>query len=307
MSIAPNYHQTVLSCKKIFTARGLVKSPPDGENMDMADEDKEIRIHNASLLIKLKAAGSLTEFAKLTGKLQSYWSDVMRNEKSFGPKAGRMLENKLQLPKGWIEVDRRHVQSLDGPDQDHSAEITKPSTHLEFRPWAFSPNPRDDGRLMEALEPPSLSGNFPVRSWDGHEGLPQGFVAVPRLRMSLSMGTGKIMFEAEEHEEGNAFRADWLATMCLKPGSCFMAKVEGASMEPKLEEGESVLIDRAQTLIIDRKIYAVSYDGKIYCKRLFKAGGEVIMRSDNFEFPEIRAPAEEVQIIGRVVWHAGNC
>jgi transcriptional regulator with XRE-family HTH domain len=152
---------------------------------------------------------------------------------------------------------------------------------------------------------PTLSGSAPVIAWSDAEGPPSGMVTVPRLRMSLSMGTGKIMFEVEEHEEGSAFRADWLASMCLKPGSCFMAKVEGSSMEPKLEEGESVLIDRAQVNIIDRKIYAISYDGKIYCKRLFKAGAEVIMRSDNSEFPEIRAQAEEVQIIGRVVWHAG--
>ncbi len=78
-------------------------------------------------------------------------------------------------------------------------------------------------------------------------------------------------------------------------------------MEPKLEDSESVLVARAQALIPDRKIYTISYDGKIYCKCLFKAGGEIIMRSDNPDFPEIPAPQEAVEIIGRVVWHGGLC
>ncbi|QQD71914.1 S24 family peptidase [Acidithiobacillus ferrivorans] len=199
--------------------------------------------------------------------LSGFQGSKDRRPRSLGDVAAGRIEKGLGKPANWM-------------DQDHSAPMSGTA--------------------------PTLSGNAPVIAWSDAEGPPPGMVTVPRLRMSLSMGTGKIMFETEEHEEGNAFRADWLASMCLKPGSCFMAKVEGASMEPKLEEGESVLIDRAQTLIIDRKIYAISYDGKIYCKRLFKAGIEVIMRSDNSEFPEIRAAAEEVQIIGRVVWHAGS-
>jgi phage repressor protein C with HTH and peptisase S24 domain len=155
-------------------------------------------------------------------------------------------------------------------------------------------------------EPASLSGSSPILSWSNADTLPEGFRVVPRYRMAFSMGDGRVMFEVQEYEDGDAFRSNWLSNMGIKPDSCFIAKVEGSSMEPKLEEGESVLVDRAQTRVIDRKIYAVCYDGQIYCKRLFKAGNEIIMRSDNLAYPEIRAQAEDVEIIGRIVWHAGK-
>lgn len=161
------------------------------------------------------------------------------------------------------------------------------------------------GIRQKHTEPVSLSGSSQVLSWSDADTLPEGFCVVPRYRMAFSMGDGRVMFEVQKYEDGDAFRSGWLATMCLKPDSCFVAKVEGISMEPKLEEGESILVDRSQTTIIDRKIYAICYDGQIYCKRLFKAGNEIIMRSDNAAYPEIRAQAEDVEIIGRVVWHAG--
>ena len=178
MSIALSYHQTVFICKRVFTVQGLVTGAPDGENRLMTDEDKEIRIHNASLLIKLKAGGSLTEFAKMTGKLQSYWSDVLRHEKSFGPKAGRMLENTFQLPKGWIELDRRQLQSLDESEQDQDHSVA-PEARAVLHPGTFDQNvaPYAPSTPKRPVMAKVIAGNFreavPARTpddepWEEH-------------------------------------------------------------------------------------------------------------------------------------------
>lgn len=84
-------------------------------------------------------------------------------------------------------------------------------------------------------------------------------------------------------------------------------------MEPRIHDGDSLLIDTAQRDIIDGKVYAMAWgdDQELKVKRLYKLpGGGLLIRSDNRErYPEISvdvAAKSTVSIIGRVVLVSGD-
>ena len=78
--------------------------------------------------------------------------------------------------------------------------------------------------------------------------------------------------------------------------------VDGESMEPTLQDGSIVFIDRTQTNINKDGIYIASTTAGLFIKRIRqRADGMVELISDNKAYsPEILL-ADEVKIVGRVV------
>jgi phage repressor protein C with HTH and peptisase S24 domain len=78
--------------------------------------------------------------------------------------------------------------------------------------------------------------------------------------------------------------------------------VDGESMEPTLQDGSIVFIDRTQTNISKDGIYIASTTAGLFIKRIRqRADGMVELISDNKAYsPEIML-ADEVTIVGRVV------
>jgi len=78
--------------------------------------------------------------------------------------------------------------------------------------------------------------------------------------------------------------------------------VDGESMEPTLQDGSIVFIDRTKTNISKDGIYIASTTAGLFIKRIRqRADGMVELISDNKNYsPEIML-ADEVQIVGRVV------
>lgn len=127
--------------------------------------------------------------------------------------------------------------------------------------------------------------------------------------VGLSAGGGSNMPEYVETKNTVVFDANWLATNNLKQKNLFITKVRGDSMTERLNDGDSVMIDKSQTNIIDGKIYAiiVGGDAKIKrLKRLFDMSVEIISDNDMYKIEII--PADELDylhIIGRVVHFSG--
>ena len=78
--------------------------------------------------------------------------------------------------------------------------------------------------------------------------------------------------------------------------------VDGESMEPTLQDGSIVFIDRTQTHISKDGIYIASTTAGLFIKRIRqRADGMIELISDNKVYsPEIML-ADEVKIVGRVV------
>ena len=78
--------------------------------------------------------------------------------------------------------------------------------------------------------------------------------------------------------------------------------VDGDSMEPTLQDGSIVFIDRSQTNINRDGIYIATTTAGLFIKRIrLRADGMVELISDNKAYsPETMLP-EEIQIVGRVI------
>lgn len=94
----------------------------------------------------------------------------------------------------------------------------------------------------------------------------------------------------------------------LTPEQLSVIRVDGDSMEPVLEAGDTVLIDHTRTQIEGEGIYIIRLDDHLYAKRLQRSFDGVSIISENPAYREISVPRDrlqELEIIGRAVWAAG--
>ncbi len=78
--------------------------------------------------------------------------------------------------------------------------------------------------------------------------------------------------------------------------------VDGESMEPTLQDGSIVFVDREQTNINKNGIFIASTTGGLFIKRIQqRADGMIELISDNSMYPPQAIHPEEVTIVGKVV------
>ncbi|HSV48342.1 MAG TPA: S24 family peptidase [Ramlibacter sp.] len=154
----------------------------------------------------------------------------------------------------------------------------------------------------------------PIKTWEYEGGLPSGeYALVPRLEVKLSAGPGSGVSQIEmgfDRGQLRAYSAEWIRRNRFKPNKLRVMKATGRSMEPTVFDGDDLLVNLADTEIVDGKTYALWYEGGERVKRLYRLpGGGLRIRSDNMaDFPEIVLGPEyagHVRIIGRVVDRSG--
>lgn len=154
------------------------------------------------------------------------------------------------------------------------------------------------------------SGLSQIATWERVEDLPEDtFALVPRIAISLSAGNG-IVAEGEGELPPLAFRKDWLASKNITSRSNLRTcAVKGDSMEPFLQNGDTVLIDLGQNTIIDNKVYAIEHSGEVRIKRLSRTfSGGMLIRSDNSRYPDEQLTPEQaaqLRVIGACCWRGG--
>lgn len=136
---------------------------------------------------------------------------------------------------------------------------------------------------------------------------PEAYVWIDRFDLKLSAGNGNAQWVIKE-KDPISFRRGWFAQRRLVPEHCKAMYVRGRSMEPVLNDWDTVLIDTDDREVIDGEVYAVIYRGSLYIKTLERMGGGVRLKSENPAFDPIDVPEQELgnlQVIGRKVWRAG--
>ena len=98
------------------------------------------------------------------------------------------------------------------------------------------------------------------------------------------------------------FRNDWLDRHAIDPKQCNIIRVQGASMEPTLPDGCSILVDRKRREPHEGQIYVMRTEEGLVVKRLGKdEKGRWLVVSDNPDWPP--APLlYGTDIIGEVRW-----
>lgn len=132
----------------------------------------------------------------------------------------------------------------------------------------------------------------------------QDFPAVRRVRLKLQAGMTGFIVEADTEDAAPiVFRKEWFTRNGYKPERLIAVRVHGASMEPGLFEGDTVVINTSQVEPTDGDVYAVNYEGECVIKRTIRDGGQWWLCSDNSD--SARYPRKiangNTEIIGKVV------
>lgn len=130
-------------------------------------------------------------------------------------------------------------------------------------------------------------------------------IRVPMVEARLSAGHGSLLVSGEV-ERSYAFRSDFLLRKG-NPNSMVMMRVSGDSMQPEIMDNDVVLLDQSKTEIKAGRIFAVGFDDAIYCKRIDRVPGKIILKSVNPAYEPLEIDvrgqeADEFRVIGQVIW-----
>ena len=165
------------------------------------------------------------------------------------------------------------------------------------------------GDLHHAERPPRRKGTgAKKRRRQEMEPGPVPLAAVPEVDVEASTGPGTLA------DEFVAERARWFLPEGMiryeggaNPGAIRVLRVRGESMEPELSEGDRLLIDTARRVPETGEMF-VLWDGSgLVVKRVEHVnddGGapELRLKSANPDYNDYTVLAEDVHIVGKVLW-----
>jgi phage repressor protein C with HTH and peptisase S24 domain len=133
----------------------------------------------------------------------------------------------------------------------------------------------------------------------------QEYIEIPHFDVRVAAGHGAINTQ-EEQLRPLAFRTDWLKSRNLSTKDLVVVDVCGDSMEPYLEDGDLVLVDRSQVEIASGKTYVLQIDGHLLVKNLqLLPQGLVQVASFNQGFPpyqiDMANESLNMAVVGRVI------
>ena len=167
--------------------------------------------------------------------------------------------------------------------------------------------------LLHGVGEPGAGRPQQIIEWEDPEDLPPSrFCLIPRKKVSLACGDGMHVVVEPEDAPPLAFSSAWIRKIGLKKENAVLAEARGASMAPRIADGDLLLVDMGRKSVSEGQVYALRYGDDLKVKRLFRRyDGALILVSDADEYPDetIDPSALEqgwVEIIGKVVWVAGQ-
>lgn len=128
---------------------------------------------------------------------------------------------------------------------------------------------------------------------------------IRKVRLRLEAGVSGYAVESEEGEGVPIFfRNDWLRDRGYKASNLVAVKVRGGSMETSLYDGDTVVLNTAETEPKDGEVFAVNYEGEAVIKRMARDGGLWWLTSDNLDqrrYPRKQCDNHSCIVIGRVI------
>jgi phage repressor protein C with HTH and peptisase S24 domain len=130
------------------------------------------------------------------------------------------------------------------------------------------------------------------------------FALIPGYNVQISAGNG-LESEQEQVTRKLAFRHKWLKFKGLKEKDLVLVFTKGDSMEPTISDNNTLMIDTSQQELQDGHIYVIRTNNHLVVKRIQNTLNGFILISDNKEYERVDITydeAEDLQVIGRVVW-----
>ncbi|MDR2309044.1 MAG: helix-turn-helix domain-containing protein [Paucimonas sp.] len=150
-----------------------------------------------------------------------------------------------------------------------------------------------------------------MRVWDESTPLADDEIYVPLLReVELSAGSGRFAIEEQPTSKLRFSKQD-LRANGVQFSNAKCVSVTGSSMLPVLRDGATVGVNVGKnqlTDIVDGEMYAISHNGQLRIKQVFRLPSGLRMRSFNrddypdedYSFQQLQD--EQISILGHVFW-----
>lgn len=130
------------------------------------------------------------------------------------------------------------------------------------------------------------------------------YPAIRRVHFKLSAGASGFGVDYEGEDAAPiVFRREWYERNGYQPGKLLAVRVSNGSMEPGLYDGDTVVVNTADTTPTDGAVFAVNYEGEMVIKRLVRDSGQWWLASDNPDqrrYPR-KVCDEHAFLLGRIV------
>jgi phage repressor protein C with HTH and peptisase S24 domain len=138
---------------------------------------------------------------------------------------------------------------------------------------------------------------------------PGDFAYIPRYEVRAGAGFGQPVL-SEEVQGFLAFRQDWIRQRLRRnPANLVVIEAFGDSMQPTISDGDVMLVDISEDRVRGSAIYVVGAGNEAVVKRVeLRLDGSLLVKSDNPSYEPIILPrddADELRVIGKVVWSGG--
>lgn len=128
---------------------------------------------------------------------------------------------------------------------------------------------------------------------------------IRRALFKLSAGVSGYEIEYENGESEPIFMARrWFEQNHYRPEKLIALKVNGRSMEPKMHDGDLVIVNTESSIPRDGRVFAVNYEGEMVIKRMKRDAGQWFITSDNPDKVRFgdKVCAESCFMLGEVVY-----
>lgn len=130
------------------------------------------------------------------------------------------------------------------------------------------------------------------------------FAMIPGYSVQVSAGSGAFP-DNEQPSRRLAFRHKWLRYRGLNEKDLVLVFAKGDSMEPTIEDNNTLMIDTSQRDLNDGSIYVIRSNDHLIVKRVQRLLNQsILLISDNKAYQPIQVnlDTDDLQVIGRVVW-----
>ena len=105
---------------------------------------------------------------------------------------------------------------------------------------------------------------------------------IKRALFKLSAGVSGYEIEYENGESDPIFMShNWFEKNNFRPGKLIAISVQGRSMEPKMYDGDLVIVNTESTTPKDGVVFTINYEGEMVIKRMKRDSGKWFLASDN--------------------------
>lgn len=214
---------------------------------------------------------------------------------------GAKLALDLGAERGFSKANISHWETMKhGPSLEQLLAISR------ITGYALPESITGAAPALDAVAHGIQSGQFmPVDAYNHGGNL--NVVQIPRVELRVSAGISGFSVDGSDGGTADSYPLDrrWVERNGFQESKLIAMTVKGDSMFPLYRDGDIIVVNTADTKMVDTKEYVFNFEGDVVLKRLSRDGGMWWLTSENQEQKYHRRSVRsgETIVIGRVVRH----